>query len=134
ETGAEARDLRHRLEAFHGRKDPRALETAWPCLGHSDRFVRWAARVAVEWQDPATWGWSARIETNPDRALPALLALIHVSAQDPAHRKPGAPAPDPSVRDGILSALDRLGWDKLSAPHKLDLVRVYQVLFNRFGK
>ncbi len=51
----EARRLRHELESFHGRREPKAVEAAWPFLGHPDRFIRWAARVAVEEQDPAIW-------------------------------------------------------------------------------
>ena len=51
----EPRPLRHKLEAFHGHADPKAVETAWPYLGDPDRFIRWAARVAIEFQDPATW-------------------------------------------------------------------------------
>ncbi len=47
----EARGLRHTLEAFHGHADSKAVEVAWPYLGHSDRFIRWAARVAIEFQD-----------------------------------------------------------------------------------
>ncbi len=33
-----ARALRNTLEAFHGHADPQAVETAWPYLGHADRF------------------------------------------------------------------------------------------------
>jgi hypothetical protein len=43
-----ARKLRHSLEAFHGAPNPQALEIAWPHLGHADRFVRYAARLAIE--------------------------------------------------------------------------------------
>jgi len=42
----EARALRHRLEAFHGRKDPRRWTFAWPHLASADRFIRYAARIA----------------------------------------------------------------------------------------
>src|SRR5262249_39944189 len=37
------RELRHKLEAFHARKDPKAVETAWPHLDSTDRFIRAAA-------------------------------------------------------------------------------------------
>ena len=78
------------LEAFHGHADPKAVETAWPYLANPDRFIRSAARVAIEFQDPATWREKALAETNPTAALEALLALTQVSAADPAHR-PRAP-------------------------------------------
>ncbi len=64
----EARTLRHQLEAFHGRRDPKAVDAAWPHLGSPDRFIRWAARVAIEHQAPETWRdrpWPRRIRKPP---------------------------------------------------------------------
>jgi putative heme-binding domain-containing protein len=60
--------------------------------------------------------------------------VTHVSAQDPAHRRSGDPAPDPALRDKILAALDRIDWKALDQPRQLDLLRVYQVVLNRFGR
>ena len=51
----QARALRRKLEAFHGRQDPQAVLAAWPHLSASDRFVRWAARTAIEHQPVETW-------------------------------------------------------------------------------
>ncbi len=131
----EARGLRHALEAFHGRVEPKAITAAWPYLGHPDRFVRWAARVAIEHQDPALWRERAIAESSSPRAtLQALLAVAQVSAKDPAHRDSDDPAPDPAFRDRILAALERLDWNTLDQSLRLDLLRVYQVVFNRFGR
>jgi putative heme-binding domain-containing protein len=132
-TPNEARALRHKLEAFHGHADPGAVATAWPYLGHPDRFVRWAARVAIEFQNIDSWRDRALEETDPDRAIPALLALTHVSARDPAHRRPTDPAPDAALKTRILEALDRIGGQALADARKLDLLRLYQVVFVRFG-
>ena len=134
DSGAEARVLRKSLEVFHGHKDPKAVATAWPYLGHPDRFVRWAARVGIEFQDVDTWREKALTATDAKTALPALLALIHVSAQDPAHRKPSDPPIDPALESKILHSLHLLEWSDLSHEHRLDFLRVLQVLFNRFGK
>jgi putative heme-binding domain-containing protein len=131
----EMRDLRHRLEAFHGKRDDQAVDTAWPFLGHTDRFIRWAARVAIEAQDPATWSERALNESSSAEAtLNALLALTHVSARDLPHRVDGNPVPDPKVGDQILSRLDRIGWDGLTHAEKLDLLRVYEVVLARFER
>src|SRR5262249_8283372 len=45
---AQARALRHRLEAFHGKNDPTAIDFSWPHLNSPDRFIRYAARIAIE--------------------------------------------------------------------------------------
>jgi hypothetical protein len=44
------RDLRHKLESFHGHQDPAAVATVWLYLG--DSIARCAARGALEWQIP----------------------------------------------------------------------------------
>jgi putative heme-binding domain-containing protein len=132
--GAEARADRAKLEAFHGHADAKAVDTAWPFLSNADRSLRYAARVAIEWQDMNTWKDKALSETNPQAALESLLALTQVSTPDPAHRKPSDPALDVALRGKILEALDRLQFDTLSAGQKVDLARVYTVVFNRMGK
>ncbi len=131
----DARGLRHTLEAFHGHQDPKAVEAAWPYLGHPDRFVRWAARVAIEFQDPSTWREKALAEvSSPEATLNALLALTRVSAQDPAHRNHDTPPPDAALRDQILAHLDWTNWGPLDLSTQLDLLRVYEVVLNRFGR
>jgi putative heme-binding domain-containing protein len=132
-AGANARRARRSLEAFHGRRDPNAVPFAWPYLAHPDRYIRFAARVAIEFQDPETWRDKALSESDPQAALEALLALARVSASDPAHREKGSAEPSKELESKILAALDKLGWDGLSEAQKLALLRVYAVTFNRFG-
>src|SRR5438309_11890669 len=52
---AEQRAIRKKLESYYGKKDPAAIEIAWPYLSSSDRFLRYAARSVLEFQDPAGW-------------------------------------------------------------------------------
>src|SRR5206468_10166087 len=66
-------------------------------------------------------------------ALP-ILALVRVSASDPAHRNPADPPADPCLRSRVLESLARLDWDKLDDAGRIGLLRVHQVLFNRFGR
>lgn len=134
DAGTDARARRRALEAFHGHKDPKAVDAAWPALSDPDRFIRYAARVAIEAQDPSTWKARALAETKTQPALEGLLALTQVSFADPAHRRPSDPAIDPALRTQILEALDRLKWDGLTYQQQLDLVRVYSILFNRTGR
>src|SRR4051794_12431641 len=62
------RDLRRALEGFHGHPDANAIDAAWPHLGDRDRAIRYAARIAVEWQDPSRWGQKALTEPDPRKA------------------------------------------------------------------
>lgn len=119
DPGAEARAIRRKLEAFHGKKDPKAVDVAWPYLGHSDRFIRFAARVAIEWQDVATWQERALTEGDPQAALTALLALVR--------------AGDKSQQTPIFMALAKIGWGNLDQPKKLEFLRVAELAIARMG-
>ena len=117
---AEQRALRRRLEAFHGKKDPAATDVAWPHLGSPDRWVRFAARVAVESQEVALWQRRALDETRVDASINALLALARTAD------KPAQPA--------LLAALGRLADQTLTGPQSLDALRVLQVCLARMGR
>lgn len=131
--------LRHELESFlalSNRQSPKVVDTGWPHLDHQDRFIRYAARVAIEHQDPILWQDRALREVDTGKAIPALLALVRAVGQDPFHhpRKPEDPVPGEAFKTPILEALDRIDWEKLTYGLRLDLLRVYAVLFNRMGK
>jgi putative heme-binding domain-containing protein len=121
-TAADAgrRDLRHRLEAWHGRKDPKAADDAWPHLGDQDRFIRFAARTAIEHQDVASWQDRALAEKDPQAAIAALVAL--------------ARAGDKSLQPRLIESLDRISWDKLTDAQRLELLRAYGLCFIRMGR
>jgi mono/diheme cytochrome c family protein len=131
---AGARKERHALEAFHGKQDPQALKAAWPELDNEDRFIRWAARVAIEHQPPATWAKRALTERNAGRQVEALLALTRVTGIDPQHRRPSDPPVDKAMQARILEALARVDWKKLNHEQRLTLVRTYEICFVRFGQ
>ena len=72
---AKTRATRHMLETFHGQPDPKALEKAWPYLNDDDYHLRYAARIAIEWQDAKTWADKAYSEKDDVAAIHALLGL-----------------------------------------------------------
>jgi putative heme-binding domain-containing protein len=78
----QARELREQLEAFHGRQDSKAIGFAWPHLASDDRFIRHAARVAIEWQPVEQWQERALAETNTRAGLTALLALARCGGRE----------------------------------------------------
>ena len=128
------RDLRHKLESFHGRKDAKAVATVWPYLGDQDRALRYAARVALEWQDPATWRETALKEKDPRKSIAAIVALARTSGLDDIHRAKDAPAPDAQLRERMLAALDRINYQILQYEDKLDLLRAYSLVFIRLQR
>ncbi|MBW3542874.1 MAG: c-type cytochrome [Planctomycetes bacterium] len=77
-----ARLLRRRLESFHGRVDPEAIEAARPLLADADPWLRHAARVAIEHQPAEGWQRRALSEPNPAAAVAALTALARVGPAD----------------------------------------------------
>jgi len=128
------RDLRRKLEAFHGKKDPAAVETVWPYLSDSDRALRYAARIALEWQDTSQWREKALTERDPRKAIVALVALARLSGKDGIHRKESDPAPDLALRSRMLAALDTISWPSLGFEDRIDLLRGYSLVFIRMGK
>ncbi len=129
-----ARDLRHKLEQFHGRQDSTAVATAWPHLDHKDRYIRWAARAAIEHQPYVTWSAQALGETNPARQVYALMALARAAGVCPQHRKSDAPPVDIALRDQLIDALVKIDFQKLDAEGQLALVRTLEIVLNRFGR
>ena len=118
DPGAVARSVRRRLEAFH-KIDANAIETAWPFLGHADRFIRFAARVAVEHQPVGEWKEKALQEVDPQRAIYALVALARNA--------------DARLAPQAIAALNRIDAGALSTNHQLALLRAYALTFVRLG-
>lgn len=111
--------LRRELEALH-QPDPAAIAFAWPHLGSKDRFIRYAARVAIEHQPVSAWQAMALDEKDPEALINVLIAL--------ARHGDGA-----AVQGSMVEALNRLALDDLEARQKLDLIRAYSLAFTRFG-
>ncbi len=111
--------LRKQLEALHA--EPRAdqLEFIWNELGNEDRFVRYAARIALEHLNAEAWQSRVLDESDPETKINGLLALA---------RTANAPASE------ILAAATKL-WDQsLGERQRTDLLRVLAVSFARHGK
>jgi putative heme-binding domain-containing protein len=120
DIGTEARKLRHQLEAFHGKQDPQAISVAWPHLAHKDRFIRFAARTAIEQQPVTAWQDRVLAEQNPQAALEAVIALARCG--------------DESAKTRAVQQLARLEWDKLDEAQRLGLLRAYSLVFVRMGR
>ena len=118
-AGARARGRRAMLEEFHGRVDPEAVDTAWKQLASPDRFVRYAARLAVESQPVDTWRERALSESDPLASTVALIALASKGTADDLA--------------GVLEALERLSLPELTEEQRLAALRAYALAFVRLG-
>jgi putative heme-binding domain-containing protein len=119
---AELRTLRHKLEAYHQptADQAKAVEFIYPNLGHGDRFIRYAARVALEHQKPALWQTRLPHETDAETLITGAVAFARQGEK--------------RLRNTLLAALDHLPYDKLTETQQLELLRVYQLIFIRMGE
>jgi putative heme-binding domain-containing protein len=129
-----ARTTRHRLETFHGKKDATAVGAAWPYLSDPDRFIRAAARTAIEHQPVNDWADKALAEGDPKKQIEALLALARVSGVCPQHRDDSTPPVDLGMRDKLLQAMIKIDLDQLDQTSQLTYQRTLQLILSRFGR
>ena len=129
-----ARTTRHRLETFHGKKDATAVGAAWPYLSDPDRFIRAAARTAIEHQPVNDWADKALAEGDPKKQVEALLALARVSGVCPQHRDDSTPPVDLGMRDKLLQAMIKIDLDQLDQTSQLTYQRTLQLILSRFGR
>jgi len=113
------RDLRHELEAFHGSSNggKAAVEKAWPHLGHADRSIRSAARLAIENQDLALWRDRVLAEDEPRGLIHGVIALCRHG--------------DPGLGDRVLAKLRTIDFGKLGRLDQLALLRAYSLCLIR---
>lgn len=118
--GAQWREIRHRLEAFHHEGEhPEAVETAWPYLAHPDRYIRYAARVAIEHQPTSTWESRIWEENRPRAVIASAAALARCGAERWQPR--------------LIRKLTELEWTALDGDERLDLLRAFALTFTRLG-
>ena len=117
---ADLRKQRRFLEKMHGRVDPGVVAIAWPYLDHEDRFMQYAARIAIEHQPVSSWWSKVMEEENPVRKVHAVIAMA----------RQGTPA----LQYAALKALTSVTFADLSEQEKLDILRAYGLVFIRLGE
>ncbi len=142
-AAGEVRALRHELESLHVGDHPDAVEKAWPYLSHADRFVRYAARTAIEQRPLETWQERALAESNPEASITALLAVARkiprsfkprgADLDTPIPTYPAVDAERHPLQLAVFAALAKLDWSTLTKEQRLELLRVYQLAFYRLG-
>lgn len=119
---AELRDLRRKLESFHKRvgeaKD--VAELAVPLLSHEDRFIRYAARVALEHQETEAYVNQVLTAKKPDTLFNGVVALARQG--------------DKALQPKLVDALAKVDFPALSERQQLDYLRALSLVFVRMGE
>jgi len=116
---AKARATRRSLEEFHGKADAKAIDSAWPYLKSPDRFLRNAARVAIESQPVEQWSKRAFSEQDTQARITAAVALARSNKKE--------------LRPLQIASLLELKPESLEEGQFLGLIRAYQLTFMRLG-
>ncbi len=115
----EAHQVRTELETYHEDDKPGGLEAAWPHLNHEDRFVRYAARVAVEHQPVSSWQNKALSEKDPIALTQSMVALARHG--------------DEGLKNQMLDRLCSVDYEALTDRQQVDLLRAIELTIARMG-
>jgi len=112
-------ELRRKLEQFHQGPNPAAVATVWPELNNADRFVRYAARMALEHNPVDSWKEKALNEKDPVSAINALIGLIR--------------ADKPENKAAINAALLKIDNKGFNEALQIDYIRAFELNILRNG-
>src|SRR5665213_2993624 len=115
----EAQKLRRKLETYHTAPKAGAIDFAWPYLKSEDRFIRFAARIALEHQPVNEWEAKAIEEKDPVTLSQAAIALAREGAK--------------GEKEKLLNALIGIDYSRLSESQQLDLLRAFELVLSRWG-
>ncbi len=120
--GIKEREVRKKLEALHNpaKISDDQLQFVWENLGNEDRFIRYAARIALEHQSPATWQQKVFDEKSTEKLIQSAVALARQG--------------DKTLQPKLLAALDNIQFSSLTEIQKLEIIRTYQLVFIRMGE
>src|SRR6056297_1436241 len=113
------RAVRHQLEELHLNPEASAanVEVALQHLSHSDRQIRYAARIALEHQPVASWRDAIMSLATADAKIAATVAM--------------ARSGEASDRDAAIGLLQSIEMPSLDVAQQLDLLRAYSLVFIR---
>jgi putative heme-binding domain-containing protein len=115
--GKKERNLRKELETFHTNKDASNIDFILSNIAHEDRFIRFAARTALEHQEYDLWKNKINKSTVDD-VIVALSIAIARSGND-------------SDRANALNKLVAIEWASFEESKKIDFVRAVELLLIR---
>lgn len=122
EEQADQRDLRRRLEQFHVKAPVTQadLDFILSQLGNKDRFLRYAARVALEHQPAPRWQDEVLKIQGPLAQIQGIIALAHQA--------------DRALESRVLQSCLSLDFDAMDEMTRLEWLRALQLVFIRMGQ
>lgn len=111
--------IRRELESYHEGPKAGAVDFVWPYLKHNDRFVQYAARIALEHQPINEWREKALNEKDPATLIQAIIALARHG--------------DKSMSNSMFQALSTIDHNAISDTDKLNLGRAFELVLYRYG-
>lgn len=122
-TTVHLHDLRKKLEGFHAKQaDPKpVVDLAFPNLSHPDRFIRYAARIALENQPTDSWRDMVLGSTAPFQVINGVAGLARVGG-------------DAALKHRLIETLDKLNWSTLTHVQRIELLRAYELIGIRLGE
>lgn len=112
--------IRKKLEAYHVGAKAGAVDFVWPYLKNEDRFVQYAARIALEHQPITEWKEKLFKEKDAATLIQGSIALAREGTV--------------ADRDRILNGLVQIDYNGLSPIQQVNLVRAFELTLSRFGK
>ncbi len=110
---------RRKLEEFHSASKPGAVEFSWPYLNNKDRFIRYAARIAIENQPLALWQQKALSEKDPVIITQTAIALARKGSV--------------AVKNPLLKLLMTVDYTALTESQQIDFMRAIELILARQG-
>lgn len=112
--------LRRQIERYHQEVGQEAVDFSWPLLNHPDRFIRYAARVAIEHQPVNLWADKVLAEKDPETLIQGAIALARQGNK--------------SQRDPLFNALFTVDFGALEESKKIDFTRAVELILYRMGQ
>ena len=116
----QARNLRRQLETFHTGPNAKAITMAWPNLKNKDRYIRYAARIAMEHQPLNQWQEKALTEKDPQILTQAMIAMARTGNR--------------GLQVRMINALMKINYNALPESQQIDVLRAYELIISRMGK
>lgn len=96
------------------------MALAWEHLDHGDRFIRYAARVALEHQNPAKWQNRLESAETVQEKVQSAIAMAHLGN-----------AGNSATLYDLLGTID---LSMLTGMQQIDVLRAYSLVMMRIGK